>query len=69
MTPQEFDAIKDRLGLSYVALAKWLDLSSDRVVRRYKDGDRPIPGPVRVAMRLFDEGHIPNHMRKPNPQA
>lgn len=52
MTPAEFSAAIAALGLSQLAAAEVLEVDP-RTVRRWVAGDRDIPGPVRVALRLM----------------
>jgi DNA-binding transcriptional regulator YiaG len=55
MTPTELREARDRLGLTQGELAKVLALGDDnaRTIRRWETGERAIPGPVAVAMRLM----------------
>jgi len=53
MTPAEFRYIRHALGLSTQGLARLLQVSSGRTVRRWEAGDRDIPGPVRVLMLVM----------------
>lgn len=55
MTPADLRAARKRLGLTQAQLACRLELESDRAIRRYENGDRPIPGPVKVAVELMLE--------------
>ena len=59
MTPTEFRHIRHALGLSTEGLARLLQVSSGRTVRRWEAGDRSIPGPVRVLMLAMERGAIP----------
>lgn len=58
MTPADFRFIRDTLELSNSALADLLGVWP-RTVRRYADGSRPIPGPVKRLMWLLKDGTIP----------
>ena len=51
MTPQEFRAAREQLGLSKAALARILGVSSGRTVAMWEHGERPVTGPVALAMR------------------
>jgi DNA-binding transcriptional regulator YiaG len=55
MAPTELREARDRLGLTQEELAGLLALGSggNRTVRRWETGERAIPGPVVVAMRLM----------------
>jgi DNA-binding transcriptional regulator YiaG len=57
MAPTELKAARARLGLSAAKLAERLELGANggRTVRRWEDGTNPVPGPVRVAIRLMLE--------------
>jgi transcriptional regulator with XRE-family HTH domain len=55
MTPAEFTAAREKLGLSKEALARILGVSSGRTVRWWESGGRPVTGPVALAMRLLLE--------------
>lgn len=48
LTPADLKAAQDALGLSDARLAAWLGVSDGSTVRKWKRGDRDIPGPVRV---------------------
>jgi DNA-binding transcriptional regulator YiaG len=52
MTPAEFRAARERLGLTQTALAAALEVTL-RAVQMWEAGDRAIPGPARVALRLM----------------
>lgn len=55
MTPAEFKEARLRLGLTQSELARALKLGGDgkRTVRRWEHGERDIPGPAQVAVRLM----------------
>jgi transcriptional regulator with XRE-family HTH domain len=55
MTPAQFKSARETLGLSQASLASLLQMGGDgeRTVRRWEVGERRIPGPVAVLMRLF----------------
>ena len=53
MTPKQFQDLRERLGLSQAELALVLGIASDRTVRRWELGERDIPGPVIVLMKLI----------------
>jgi DNA-binding transcriptional regulator YiaG len=57
MTPAELRSARAALGLSAAALARALELGKggDRTVRRWEAGERDIPGPVRVVLRMLLE--------------
>jgi len=52
MSPDEFKAARDSLGLSQKDLAEIFGISTDRTVRRWEEGERDIPGSVLVLMEL-----------------
>jgi DNA-binding transcriptional regulator YiaG len=54
MTAAQLRAILDRLGLSQVGAARFLDVD-DRTVRRWIAGDIAVPRPVEMLLRLLDE--------------
>jgi DNA-binding transcriptional regulator YiaG len=58
VTPTEFRHIRHALGLSAEGLARLLQVSSGRTVRRWEAGNRNIPGPVRALMLLLNSGII-----------
>ena len=60
MTPTELKSMRHALGLSAEGLARLLQVSSGRTVRRWEAGDRDIPGPVKVLMRWLTTGEKPN---------
>jgi DNA-binding transcriptional regulator YiaG len=54
MTPDEFKAAREKLGLSITDMARALRLSPDgRAVRRYERGEREISGPIERLIELF----------------
>lgn len=57
MTRAEFKTIRHGLNLSTQAMARLLRVSDGRTVRRWEAGERDIPGPAQVLMRLL-ERHI-----------
>ena len=59
MTPTEFRTIRHSLGLSTQRLARLLQVSDGRTVRRWEAGDRDIPGPAKVLMRWLSTGKRP----------
>ena len=66
MTPKQFKAISDKLGLTHGELAKWLGLSDANgrlSVLNYLSGRRSISGPIARLMRAFDEGFVPPEYR------
>lgn len=56
MTPEEFRALRERLGLSQEKLARRLDVSQNTVAR-WESGSRKISGPAAVLLRLFVDMH------------
>lgn len=57
MTPHDFRNTLTHLGLSQVGVARVLGVS-DRVVRMWIAGDRPIPELVGRVMRLMAAGKL-----------
>jgi DNA-binding transcriptional regulator YiaG len=55
MTPGEFRAHRDALGLTAAAMADLLMLGEGggRTVRRWESGASPINGPVTIAVRFL----------------
>lgn len=55
MTAGELKAARQRLGMSARQLARALKLGphGERSIRRYEDGEREVPGPVEVAIRMM----------------
>ena len=53
MTPVEFKAARHALGLSAEGLARTIGVATGRTVRKWEAGDRDIPGPAALLMRLF----------------
>jgi len=52
MSPEEFEDARHRLGLNQRDFAELFGIASDRTVRRWEEGDKDIPGPVIVLVRL-----------------
>ena len=55
MTPAALKAARKSLGLSQAEFARLVRVASDRTVRKWEDGERDIPGPVKVIMRIIAE--------------
>lgn len=57
MTGAEFRAARDRLGLSARAMAEALRMGENggRTIRRYESGERPISGPLSLAVKYLLE--------------
>lgn len=53
MTPTQFKDARERLGLSQAELSLIFGVATDRTVRRWEAGERDIPGPVIVLMKLI----------------
>jgi DNA-binding transcriptional regulator YiaG len=55
MTPDEFKAARIRLDLHQEPLAKALRLGADgaRTIRRWEEGEKPVPGPVALIIGLM----------------
>lgn len=53
MTPAEFRSIRVQLGLSQSGLARLFRVQSDRTIRKWEAGERDIPGPAQVLIRLL----------------
>jgi hypothetical protein len=54
MTKHDYRTALETLGLSQIAAAKVLGIS-DRTSRAYALGERPVPAPVALALRLLIE--------------
>jgi hypothetical protein len=57
VTAKQFQAAIDRLGLSQVGAAKLLG-SDPRTARRWALGERSVPEPVAIILRLMLAGKI-----------
>lgn len=57
MTAKQFQAALDRLGLSQVGAARLLG-SDPRTARRWALGERSVPEPVAIILRLMLSGKI-----------
>lgn len=55
MTAAEFQSIREGLGLSQSGLADKLGYASDRTVRRFESGDKPIPKYIAQLMTCYRE--------------
>ena len=55
VTPAELKSARHALGLSAEGLARVVGVESGRTVRRWEAGERDIPGPVIVVMRLLEQ--------------
>jgi len=54
VTPAELRSAREAMGLTQTELAEALETAL-RTVQHWEAGDRAIPGPVRVALRLLTE--------------
>ena len=52
MTPEEFRAARERLGLSAHGMARRLNVHP-RTVQRWADGSQDVPGPVAFAIHTM----------------
>jgi DNA-binding transcriptional regulator YiaG len=52
VSPTEFRAARHTLGLTQAAMAEALEVTL-RAVQWWEAGDREVPGPARVALRLM----------------
>lgn len=62
MTPADLTAARKRLGLTQPQLGRALGLSdanADRTVRRWEQGDVPIPLSVEIALWAFETEGTP----------
>lgn len=59
MTPTEIKSIRERFGLTQSELARMLRISDIRTIRRWEQGDVPVPGPASVVLELMDAGELP----------
>ncbi|TWA89592.1 hypothetical protein FBZ96_11960 [Bradyrhizobium stylosanthis] len=57
MTPKQFQAAIDRLGLSQVGAARLVG-ADPRTARRWVAGERSVPEPVAIILRLMLAGKI-----------
>jgi len=55
MTSEEFKAIRDRLNLTQGQLADKIGLS-ERSIRYYEQGGRPVPATVSILLETFLRG-------------
>lgn len=56
MTPKQFKAAREKLGLSQAKLAEKIRVSGSRTIRRWERSEREIPGPVQILIeRMVDE--------------
>ena len=65
MTPAEFIAIRETLGLTKLELGRALRLTGDcnKTVDRWEKAERAISGPVAIAMECFRDHGLPGTKR------
>lgn len=63
MSPAEVRAAREALGLTQLALAAALECTP-RSVQMWEAGDRNVPGPARVALRLMLQASQPKPQRR-----
>jgi transcriptional regulator with XRE-family HTH domain len=68
MTPDELHTARKDLGLTQADLAKIL-FADPRTIRKWENGDRPIPGLVSQTMRWMLAGVVPSEWPSPPPAA
>lgn len=68
VTPDEFRAARLEAGLSTQKQAAEALESDLRTVQRWEGGERPVPGPARVALRLLAEARRLKPGGAPGPQ-
>lgn len=66
MTPNELKSARHTLGLSAESFARAVHVESGRTVRRWEAGERDIPGPVIVLLRIWLDPRCPARL-KPKP--
>lgn len=62
MTANQLKAARKKLRLSARGMAKALEMPgqwADRTIRRWENGDDPVPGPVAVAVRFMLKHGVP----------
>lgn len=52
MSPTDFLAARERLGLSQVEVARFLG-KGERIIRRYEHGQTPVPRETSMLLRLM----------------
>lgn len=65
MTDLEFHDIRRAQGLTLSQLAAPLGYEDERTLRRMEGGDRPIPRPVAIILRILEAGELPERYRNP----
>ena len=55
MTPEQFKKARLKLGLSQAELARAFNLGADRIVRRWEEGEKELPGTVILLMEIAVE--------------
>lgn len=63
MTPADLKATRHALGLSAEGFARAVGAKSGRNVRRWESGERDIPGPVKVLVRIWTDPRCPEWAR------
>jgi DNA-binding transcriptional regulator YiaG len=65
MTPDQFMGAMAKLQLNQAAMARFLEITA-RQVRRYERGERPVPGPTALLLRLMiHHGIVPAVPKRP----
>lgn len=59
MSPEEFKEAKRKLGLSAQGMATALGVADGRTVRRWESGERDVPGPAIVLLRIWLDPRCP----------
>jgi transcriptional regulator with XRE-family HTH domain len=66
MTPEQFHDIRRAQGLTLSELGALLGYEDERTLRRMEAGDRPVPRPVAVILRMMETGELPERFRDPS---
>ncbi len=53
MTPSEFRAAREGLGVSQEELAHLLGVNGSRIIRKWEAGENAVPEPVSILMKLL----------------
>ena len=59
-TPEDVKAARAKLGMTLNQLAHALRMSpknGERTIRRWEDGDYPVPGPAQIALETLVKEH------------
>ena len=69
MSPDDIKSLREKHGLTARALGEILQIETDpsRFIRYLETGERPIRGPVRILLEMFQRDELPSRYLRVEP--